>query len=164
MKLELLTIGVAINPTHSGDARVMVTDACNEHFRALRDETVIVDWAYDPEGTDGHATIEVAEPYVEDSFLDGLTRRPAAPLATMLDLSTAHMPAAEREAFTGSVRHVEHEHGWIVFVYGDLEPEETAELVPEWLLPIWQVALAADCILINFDADGDVHDGFPVYP
>lgn len=65
MKLEFLTIKIAILPTHSGDDLVAVTDSCNEHFRELEQEGVIMDWIYDPEGTDGNCTVEVAEPYVE---------------------------------------------------------------------------------------------------
>jgi hypothetical protein len=73
----------------------------------------------------------------------------------MLDLSTAHMPNGSPE--WGGERVVEHEYGWTCFLSG----ADSTEV--EWLRPIWEVAARHNCILINFDRDGDVQPYFHTY-
>ncbi|KKW12962.1 MAG: hypothetical protein UY48_C0006G0015 [Candidatus Gottesmanbacteria bacterium GW2011_GWB1_49_7] len=67
MKLEFMTVKIAIRTAGSHKTGADVVDSCNEHFRALRDAGAIVDWCYNPDGIDGHETVEAPEPYVEDS-------------------------------------------------------------------------------------------------
>lgn len=74
-----------------------------------------------------------------------------APIRRMLDLSTSHMPSGYPD--WGDVRVSEHDYGWIVFV----DPEHLDE-APRWLRPILDLAVAHDCILIDFDSDGPVFE------
>jgi hypothetical protein len=72
----------------------------------------------------------------------------------MLDLSTAHVPGPEPD--WGAARAEEHTFGWVLFL---TESVEEAHLpCPEWLKPIVAFALANECVLINFDQDGDVYE------
>jgi len=66
MKVEFLTVHIAIRTTHSGDDQVAVTDSCNEHFRALEQSGVILDWEYDSDYA-GCTTVTVEAPYREGS-------------------------------------------------------------------------------------------------
>lgn len=74
------------------------------------------------------------------------------PLRKMIDVSTAHMP--DPDPYWDEVRAAEHEEGWVVFINPGLEEV----WVPEWLRPLWRTAVQCDCILINFDKDGDVYE------
>jgi hypothetical protein len=71
-----------------------------------------------------------------------------------LVLSTGHAP--ESEATFGSIRTVEHDHGWIVFVCADA-------VVPDWFRPILNAALADGCTLVHLDADADEDNRFTLY-
>lgn len=79
-------------------------------------------------------------------------------LAKMLDLSTGHMPESHPDF--GGYRHLEDDTSTVVYV---APLDEHDRECPEWLRPIMGVALAFDCILINFDPDGEVFDAFPHY-
>lgn len=90
----------------------------------------------------------------------------AAPnIEKVLVLSTAHIPAevALRQDVLWkdapeAPRTCGHEHGWIVFlVIADDRP------VPEWFRPIRDIAVAADCSLVDFDSTGQLLDGVPTY-
>ena len=65
-------------------------------------------------------------------------------------MSTEHMPCSAPQF--GDVRWTEHEHGFLVWVSG-----EARELppVPGWLVEIMAYAIQQECLLINFDQDGD---------
>jgi hypothetical protein len=66
----------------------------------------------------------------------------------VLALSTAHMPD-ERPDF-GSIRNVEHEYGFVLFV--DADPREGE---PEWIGPTMKAAREQECTLVLFDRDCD---------
>jgi hypothetical protein len=76
--------------------------------------------------------------------------------SNMFDISTAHSPSGLLLPEMGGMRFEEHEYGFIVFV---TEPEES----PHWIREIMQEAVKQKCILINFDADGEIVDGLPTY-
>lgn len=78
-----------------------------------------------------------------------------------LDFSTAHCPS-ETPDFK-KCRVAQHDHGWIVFVNGDLTPKEIKKIVPKWLRPIYIHAVATGAVLINFDSDGDVEKCFETW-
>lgn len=79
----------------------------------------------------------------------------------LMDLSTAHVPSSTPD--WGTLRWEEHASGWVVFVM-DLDHEQIMERVPKWLRPIWKIAQDSDCLIINFDQDGEVYpDFFEVY-
>ena len=78
-------------------------------------------------------------------------------VASMLDLSTYHMPASSPD--WGELRVAEHEHGWVVFVPG----REYAERIPDWAEQVVARAIEFDCILINFDRDSEVVEGLPTW-
>jgi hypothetical protein len=82
----------------------------------------------------------------------------------VLDLSTAHVPEKllDEENLRVHWRCQAHEHGWIVFL-GDKSEDEEVDM-PEWFKPILKLARASNCLLVNFDKDGDVCDFLPVYP
>ena len=80
-------------------------------------------------------------------------------VATMLDLTTGHMPSSDPDF--GGMRHVSHEYGFIVFVNGDTDIDKDTAGVPEWIKPAYLLAQKYDCILINFDRDGDQIEGIP---
>lgn len=75
----------------------------------------------------------------------------------MLDLSTSHInPKAIKDMFAkGSpliikgLRTSTHQHGWIVFINGDLTSDE----VSPWFQPIFDKAVKEQAILVNFDTD-----------
>lgn len=83
----------------------------------------------------------------------------------VLDLSTAHIPEQmlEENVIHTRQRVAVHEHGWVVFIPGDAEAEETLSEEFEWFRPILKLAWASDCLLVNFDKDADVCDLLPVY-
>ena len=81
-------------------------------------------------------------------------------IRTMIDLSTNHVPSPNPD--WGDVRVVEHDYGWIVFVF-DLSEDDIQSCVPEWLVPIWREAVKAECMLINFDRDSDTRPSFRVW-
>ena len=70
----------------------------------------------------------------------------------MLDLSNCHVPGPDPDF--GDIRVAEHSHGWVVFVSSELLDED----IPEWIQPIWHFAVERNCLLINFDREGDLHD------
>lgn len=74
-------------------------------------------------------------------------------LARVLDLSTAHMP--ETKPNFGGLRYAGHAYGWIVFVSDERDDW------PKWMLPIMEEASRLDCLLVNFDRDGDRIEGLP---
>jgi len=82
-------------------------------------------------------------------------------VATMLDLTTGHMPSSDPD-FSG-MRHVSHEYGFIVFVNGDTDIDEDTSGVPDWIKPAYLLAQKHDCILINFDRDGDQIEDLPTW-
>lgn len=71
----------------------------------------------------------------------------------MLDLSTAHVPAGTVDF--GNSRWVAHEYGYVVFI----SPED----IPEWFEPIHRKAVENDCLLVNFDADGEESPDLETY-
>jgi len=87
----------------------------------------------------------------------------------MLLLSTAHVHEDARdddgdlvpEMWTVGdadlIRTTNHEYGWIVFI----DPHRPLPQVPEWLRPAWEYAVEQDCILIDFDQEGDHDDALP---
>lgn len=83
------------------------------------------------------------------------------PTSKMLNTSTMHMPNEDPD--WKRVRHCEHEYGFIAFVNGDTTEAEEKRWVPEWLLPLHRLAQQHNCILINFDRDGDAIEGIPTY-
>lgn len=72
-----------------------------------------------------------------------------------LDLSTSHMVGPSPNF--GDARHVETEHGYVVWVTGEVGKFPP---VPGWLVEIMVYALQQDCLLINFDNDADTMDPF----
>lgn len=77
--------------------------------------------------------------------------------SNMIDCSTSHVhPSLD----WGGERIVGHEHGWTLFVRGGIDVESS---VVEWLQPLYRLALAGDCMVINFDTSGKSLDGIPVY-
>ena len=79
-------------------------------------------------------------------------------LTNMIVLSTGHVPGPEPSF--GDIRFCSHEYGWILFV-ANFEDIEFQELVPDWLKPIYRYAINNNCVIINFDRDGDLLDQFP---
>jgi hypothetical protein len=89
-------------------------------------------------------------------------------ITKMLDLSTGHVSKDTRdildEAREGSLRfrHVRHTYGWIIWI-GGMEMFEDIDFSPyPELREIYLYAVEEDCMLINFDADGDI-EGFPTF-
>jgi hypothetical protein len=70
----------------------------------------------------------------------------------MLDLSTSHVPGPYPD--WGAARVESHKFGWILFLTSSVE--EAHLPCPEWLKSIVKYALDNDCVLVNFDQDGDV--------
>lgn len=70
----------------------------------------------------------------------------------MLDLSTNHAP--EENPDWGDLRVVPHEYGWVVFVDNEAE-------LPDWIKPAHHKAHSSGCMIINFDAAGDVLEDLP---
>jgi len=102
--------------------------------------------------------------------------RPAAnSVRCMLDLSAEHIQPFRTESGElllvndiakvdfGGLRSISHEHGYTVFVYGGLDEDEERALVPEWLRPIHTLALKYECLIINFDHDGEIFDDLGIY-
>jgi hypothetical protein len=93
----------------------------------------------------------------------------------MIDLSTAHITNRDIRLFgvIGSMRPraVAHEYGLIVFVCSD--EEHVAECVDNMrqvgasdaFINIYKMATrtGGDCMLINFDQDGDLIEGLPTF-
>lgn len=75
-----------------------------------------------------------------------------------LTLSTGHMPNDDPDF--GTIRTVPHHYGTIVFV---ADIAALARRVPEWLQPIYKVALHGECTLIMFDRDAEPSDDFKTY-
>ena len=79
----------------------------------------------------------------------------------VLDLSTAHMPGPEPE--WGSLRVAVHEYGAVVFVHGSGEEWTDTEGEPKWIRPAMALARKHDCLLVNFDRDGEVCEDLPTW-
>jgi len=140
-----------------------IMDVCMRHGLALFNE--------DPHGSlvicplsaiggpdKGHGAMPTFEERVETANIDiPETWIPLgiSPTQSMIDVSTGHMPGPEPDF--GKLRMQEHEYGWMVFVTA--EPEEGH--VPEWLQPIYELALQHECICINFDRDAAAFNQFP---
>lgn len=78
-----------------------------------------------------------------------------ASIVNMMQLSTGHAPSQYPDF--GGYRVATHEYGWVIFVTnGKLD-------CPAWLKPIMKQAIKSECILINFDADADLHSKFKKY-
>lgn len=75
-------------------------------------------------------------------------------IAKCLDLSTAHWPGPQPDF--GPNRALSTKYGAVVW------PTDLAN-TPDWLHPIVEVALAHDCIIINFDRDADMDDQFETF-
>lgn len=77
-------------------------------------------------------------------------------------LSTGHMPqkACENAEF-GDIRSSEHEYGHILFVCSNHEYE--GDEIPDWLLPILNAAVKAECSFLVFDRDGELLDNFQTF-
>ncbi len=92
-------------------------------------------------------------------------------IATLLDLSTAHIETPNRIGDTmvpdfGSCRTACHEYGWIVFACPSGAPDREfypEEECPRWLIPIMQKAIDEGCLLINFDQDAPISKEFQTY-
>ncbi len=95
-------------------------------------------------------------PEVPESATDAATREHdaamqadlASALQVVLDLSTAHMPGSSPP--WGDLRVVEHEHGYVVFVSSEPQGRE-----PQWATKVLALARKHDCLLVNFDQDGE---------
>lgn len=80
----------------------------------------------------------------------------------VLDLSTAHMPESDPD--WGSLRVAVHEYGAVVFVLSDREDLDFEhEDEPEWIRPAMALARKHDCLLVNFDRDGEVCEDLPTW-
>ena len=84
----------------------------------------------------------------------------------VLDLNTSHMPGFDPD--WGRLRVAVHEHGFIVFVEGTGDTSEAATYEwlrrePEWIRPAMALARKHDCLLVNFDRDGEVCEGLPTW-
>jgi|APSaa5957512493_1039668.scaffolds.fasta_scaffold00128_11 hypothetical protein len=87
------------------------------------------------------------------------------PACVMLSLSTGHMPSNDPDF--GDLRTIEStgklgSYGYLVFVQV-LEADELGEHLPEWLIPVWKMALECGARLIEFDRDENVYDHLPKY-
>jgi hypothetical protein len=70
---------------------------------------------------------------------------------TLLDVSTIHVDA---NAGFGEHRVQEHEHGWILFLSEHIEND------PDWLKPIVLEARKINAMIINFDSDARIVEGW----
>jgi hypothetical protein len=91
------------------------------------------------------------------------------PVFKYLDLSTAHLPAAERDKLDdGTAPGIvhPHEHGWRVWVAGHPDftgnEEERYTDMPA-LLTCIRFARKHDCYWVLFDSDADVEEELPTY-
>jgi hypothetical protein len=89
-------------------------------------------------------------------------------IRTCLDLSTAHMVGPSPNF--GDARHTETEHGYVVWVTGEVGLRREGRRlirklppVPGWLVEIMVYAIQKDCLLINFDRDADTMDLFDTW-
>ncbi len=77
----------------------------------------------------------------------------------VLVLSKAHMPNSNPDF--GNVRHQEHKHGFIVFVFAWRSRPFDEEAA--WIRPILAEAWKNECSLVNFDADAPTYDGLKTW-
>ena len=70
---------------------------------------------------------------------------------TLLDVSTAHV---HPDHVFGNHRVQEHEHGWIVYLCEDTSAD------PDWLKPIVLEAKKVNAMIVNFDRDADMVEGW----
>jgi hypothetical protein len=56
-----------------------------------------------------------------------------------------------------------HAEGWWVFLPSFEDDPEDDPVVPEWFLPILDIAQKNDCSFINFDSAGQVLSALPTY-
>ena len=89
--------------------------------------------------------------------------RPAVRL--ILDLSTAHLPATDRDDLNGvdGVLAYRMQHGWLMWAPDD--PDESASVEmdppPEWVLVIQRYAREHGCDYVMFDSDARVDPALP---
>lgn len=102
--------------------------------------------------SDDRGELELLE--VQDCVPMAVIHARGAGVANCLDLSTAHMPNSSPR--WRGLRAVAHEHGFTVFVSSEPIGEE-----PDWAMRVLEYARANNCILINFDQDGEVLDFLP---
>jgi hypothetical protein len=98
---------------------------------------------------------------IETFTLPILSEKPTSriPRITALDISTSHMPESEPDF--GTLRHVPHQHGYIVWLaFSPEEPDSTVNLdlfkIPAWFMPILRLAEKERLNIVLFDADGPV--------
>jgi hypothetical protein len=78
-------------------------------------------------------------------------------------ISTAHMPDTA-PCFGNGVRACSHEYGWIVFLAGDYDVDESlSPFVEPWLRDIYRHSIEKDCVYIVFDRDAGEAEGFKTY-
>ena len=99
----------------------------------------------------GGRSIHIAE------MIEELERKSqsAGRVQKVLDLSTAHVPSPNPD--WGTLRAVEHDHGWIVFI----NPNHDG--IPMWWRHIGKVAEEHDCLLVNFDSAADTIDSLETW-
>jgi hypothetical protein len=81
-----------------------------------------------------------------------------------LDCSTGHlthatMVALESETIEGIITVASYEEGCFITVPFEAEDED----FPEDLLAVLTFARERECLVIRFDADGDIHDDLPFH-
>lgn len=74
----------------------------------------------------------------------------------VLTLSTAHMPSGD-PAF-GDIRSVPHHYGALIFLTSD-----GGQDVEPWLKDIYKFAVEQGCVMVMFDRDAEVVEGFATY-
>lgn len=81
----------------------------------------------------------------------------------VLVLSTDHMPSStpdwDKEQADTDRKVWDFEYGFVIFV----PYKDNMDTVPEWLIPIAELAQKEDCTFICFDQAVDCVDGLPVY-
>jgi hypothetical protein len=77
-------------------------------------------------------------------------------IENILTLSTAHLPETSPDFYPA--RAIEHEYGYVVFVFAD-----PPSPFPGWLTPIMGHALKSKCTLILFDRDAPTDPMFRTY-
>lgn len=95
-----------------------------------------------------------------------MSKTPKPTVRKVLDVSTGHIPGAVRDGLLdntaeawGTLRVVDHEYGYVVFL-----PSKGVDAdVPDWLKTIFKAAMKKNALLINFDADADLVDGWEEY-
>lgn len=79
-----------------------------------------------------------------------------SPIGNVLLLSTAHLPLPDPDF--GACRSTETEYGW---VFWPLDPDDLApDALEPWLATINRYAYKNECMIVEFDPDNEVCEGF----